>query len=55
MSVYAHLFKVGRTSMQYKIEVWTTAGIEEDSHKAAEGLFTFVAIDANGKPQAVDR
>jgi acyl-CoA thioesterase YciA len=55
VSFYAALLKVGRTSMQFKIEAWTLAIHEEKNHKVAEGLFTFVAIDAEGKPHAVDR
>jgi acyl-CoA thioesterase YciA len=53
---YAELLKTGRTSMQFRIEVWTIA-LEHDEvpMKAAEGLFTFVAIDDESKPRAVDR
>ncbi len=53
---YADLIKTGRTSMQFRIEVWTVA-IENDEipHKTAEGLFTFVAIDEKGMPRAIDR
>ena len=52
---YADLVKVGRSSMQFKMEAWTLSLTEQHHQKAAEGLFTFVAIDANGKPQPVDR
>lgn len=54
---YAEIIKVGRTSMQIKIEVWTTAMLEQmdKQKKAAEGLFTFVAIDDQHQPQPVDR
>lgn len=52
---YAELLKVGRTSMQIKMEVWTLSMQDENPKKVAEGLFTFVAIDDNGKPQPVDR
>jgi acyl-CoA thioesterase YciA len=55
VSCYATLLKVGHSSMQFKIEVWTLAFVNEAHQKVAEGLFTFVAIDENGKPQAVDR
>lgn len=52
---YAELIKVGRTSMQFKIEVWSQ-GIQEDAaKKTAEGLFTFVAINEERKPHPVDR
>jgi acyl-CoA thioesterase YciA len=53
---YADLLKTGRTSMQFRIEVWTISLEHDDVPvKAAEGLFTFVAIDENGKPRAIDR
>lgn len=52
---YAEMLKVGRTSMQINIEVWTTGMLEMQHKKVAEGIFTFVAIDDQGKPHAVDR
>ena len=52
---YADLHRVGKTSMQFKIEVWTLALGQEGRKKVAEGEFTFVAIDEAGKPQPVDR
>ena len=52
---YADLLKVGRTSMQFNMEVWTLALEQKDRKKVAAGIFTFVAIDENGKPQPVDR
>lgn len=55
VSCYAHLIKVGHTSMQFQMEVWTL-GLEDVSEKkVAEGLFTFVAIDEHGKPRPVKR
>lgn len=55
VSFFAELLKVGRTSMQFHIEAWTLAVSAEQNEKVAEGLFTFVAIDDNGKPHPVDR
>lgn len=55
VSCYAKLLKVGHTSMQFKMEVWTLSFIDESREKVAEGVFTFVAIDEEGKPQAVER
>ena len=53
---YAELLKTGRTSMQFRIEVWTISLEHDDVPvKAAEGLFTFVAINDEGKPRTVDR
>lgn len=52
---YAELLKVGTTSMRFKMEVWTIALSDETSRKAAEGIFTFVALDHEGRPQPVNR
>ena len=52
---FAEVLKVGRTSMQIKIEVWTTALVEDMHKKVSEGIFTFVAIDDHGNPHPVDR
>lgn len=54
VSCFAELLKVGHTSMQFKIEVWTISS-QDEQKKVAEGLFTFVALDEHGKPQPVDR
>jgi acyl-CoA thioesterase YciA len=52
---YAELVKVGRTSMQFKIEVWTVGADVDLQTKVAEGNFTFVALDDNNRPQPVNR
>jgi len=52
---YANLLKIGHTSMQFEIEVRTLSLQDDVSHKVAYGHFTFVAIDAEGKPQPVRR
>lgn len=60
ISCYAELIKVGRTSMVFHIEVWTISLQTEKTGKiepvkAAQGEFTFVAIDDSGNPRPVDR
>ncbi len=52
---HAELIKVGRTSMQFRMQVWTLAVEETERKLVAQGLFTFVAIGKEGKPQSVDR
>lgn len=53
---YAELLKTGRSSMQFRIEVWTISLEHDDVPiKAAEGIFTFVAINSENKPHPVDR
>lgn len=55
VTCYAELMHVGKTSMRFKVEVWTVGLQESDNKKVAEGAFTFVAINENRKPHAVDR
>jgi acyl-CoA thioesterase YciA len=55
VTCYGECIKVGRTSMQIKMEVWTLSLQDDVPKKVAEGLFTFVAIDDQGKPHAVER
>ena len=54
---YGKCVKVGRTSMQVKVEVWIkkVADGGRDRYCVTEALFTFVAIDKNGKPRPIPR
>lgn len=52
---YGDVLKVGRTSMTIKIEVWRICMKTNEQHRVTDGIFTYVAIDDNGKPQAVKR
>jgi acyl-CoA thioesterase YciA len=54
ISVYAKVEKVGRTSMQIKIEVIATRDRGATEVKVTEGLFTFVAIDEQARPRPID-
>ena len=54
--VYAHVVKVGNTSMDIKLEVWAkdlTDEFEEERHIVTEGLFRYVSIDKEGKPRPI--
>jgi acyl-CoA thioesterase YciA len=55
ISCYAELLKVGKTSMQFKIEVWSLGLLDTKQRIVAEGLFTFVAINEERKAHPVDR
>ncbi|MFN2473055.1 MAG: acyl-CoA thioesterase [Sphingomicrobium sp.] len=55
ISVYAAVERVGRTSMAIRIEVVASRNGGEQEIKVTEGLFTFVALDAEGGPRPVDR
>jgi len=51
---YVEIPKVGRTSITTHVEAWVQRRGEEGQHiKVTEGIFTFVAIDEDGKPRQV--
>ena len=54
VSVYAEVERVGRTSMAVKIEVIAHRDLGATEVKVTEGVFTFVALDANHRPRNVD-
>ena len=54
ISVYAEVERVGRTSMGVRIEVIATRDRGATEVKVTEGLFTFVALDAQYRPRPVD-
>jgi acyl-CoA thioesterase YciA len=54
ISVYAHVERVGRTSMAVRIEVIAHRDRGATEVKVTEGLFTFVALDENHRPRPVD-
>jgi acyl-CoA thioesterase YciA len=53
VSVYGHMVRVGRTSMAIKVEAWRRHRHAEERIKVTEAVFTFVAIDDDGRPRAV--
>src|SRR3982750_1270703 len=55
ISVFAEVERVGRTSMGGRIEVMAQRDLGTTEVKVTEGLFTFVALDANHRPRAVDQ
>jgi acyl-CoA thioesterase YciA len=54
ISVYAHVERVGRTSMGVRIEVISTRDRGKTDIKVTEGLFTFVALVEQHRPRMVD-
>lgn len=51
--IYADLDRVGRTSLAYMIEAWVIRRDTMLREKVTEGRFTYVAIDASGRPRPV--
>src|SRR4029079_14162333 len=54
ISVYAVVERVGRTSMGVRIEVIAQRDLGQTEVKVTDGLFTFVALDANHQQRLVD-
>jgi acyl-CoA thioesterase YciA len=55
VSCYASLIHIGRTSMKISVEAWVHRYSESSQQRVTAGLFTYVAIDSDGKPQPVKR
>jgi acyl-CoA thioesterase YciA len=55
ISIYARIERTGRTSMGIRIEVIASRDRGACEVKVTEGLFTFVALDANHRPRPVDQ
>lgn len=53
VSCYTNIEHIGNTSMRIKIEVWETGDPCRPAVMLTQGLFTYVAIDADGKPRQV--
>jgi len=51
---YASVLKTGRTSITIKLDVWAIRMRVGAKAHVTEGLFTFVAIDEQGKPKPID-
>ena len=55
LEVYTHIESIGRTSMKIRIEAWAQRFHTTHRDRVTEALFTFVAVDDNGKPRPVPR
>ena len=51
MCVYCELAREGRTSIAVNLEAWALRGRLGGRVKVTEGLFTYVAIDQEGRPR----
>lgn len=54
VSFYCEIERVGRTSITVKIESWARRRLSEEDVKVTEGVYTYVAIDVNGKSMPVE-
>ncbi|SFD09035.1 acyl-CoA thioesterase [Tropicimonas isoalkanivorans] len=55
LCVYTEVVRVGRTSMGIGIEAWVRRGGGAAREKVTEAIFTFVAIDGDGRPRLVPK
>ena len=53
LCVYAWIDRVGRTSMGIGLEAWALRRLGGERVKVTEGVFTYVAIDQEGRPRPV--
>jgi acyl-CoA thioesterase YciA len=53
VSCYVELLKVGHTSLTVSIQSWVRRGVGGEQIPVTEGVFTYVAVDADGKPRPV--
>lgn len=51
--VYGDIDRIGTTSMVLHLEAWVLRRNQPPRIKVTEATFTFVAIDANGRPRPV--
>ena len=52
---YVNAIKVGKTSMQVKIEAWVEREFEDHRFKVTEGFFTYVAVDNARRPRPIPK
>lgn len=55
VSIFTDIIHVGRTSLRINVEAWRQTRYEETSEKVTEGIFTFVALNEDGKSRQLDR
>jgi acyl-CoA thioesterase YciA len=53
LSVYCELISQGRTSMKIAVEAWRRARITAEEYRVTRAIFTFVAIDSEGRPRPI--
>jgi acyl-CoA thioesterase YciA len=53
ITVWAELLGIGRTSMRFKVSAWRRARDSDRTAQVTEAVFTFVALDSEGRPRHV--
>lgn len=55
VTCYGELLSVGRTSMKIRVEAWVQRYTDGSQLRVTEGIFTYVAIGTDRRPQPVKR
>ena len=55
VSVYAEITRVGRSSLDIETQAFRRERHSEDEELVTSAIFTFVAVDNNGRPRAVEQ
>ena len=55
LEVYTEVESVGRTSMKIHVEAWARRFETHIQEKVTDATFTFVAIDATGRPRPIPK
>lgn len=53
VTVWAELLGVGHTSMRFRVSAWRRPRDAEGHTRVTEAVFTYVALDTNGRPRPV--
>ncbi|MGB6535897.1 MAG: acyl-CoA thioesterase [Xanthobacteraceae bacterium] len=54
VTCFCNVEKTGHTSITVKIESWARRRTALDPIKVTEGVFTYVRVDGEGRPQPID-
>lgn len=53
LSCYCETKRIGNTSVAVRVEAWVKRRLTRKTERVTAGLFTFVAIDENGRPRPI--
>jgi acyl-CoA thioesterase YciA len=53
VTCFCNIERIGNTSITVKIESWVRRGIGFETIKVTEGVFTYVHVGADGRPQPI--
>ena len=51
---YGEIIREGSKSVAVKLELWSIRPYESERVKVTEGIFTYVALDKDGKPREIN-